>query len=112
MCWAVPAKVVSIDSDVVATVDLGGGSMKKVAIGVNDLKVGDYVLVHAGVIIEKLTKEGVLENIKFISDQIREVATIIGEDPEKAVKDYLEVVSGILQEINGDENGQNNFSSR
>ena len=112
MCWAVPAKVVSIDSDVMATVDLGGGALKKVAIGVSDLKVGDYVMVHAGVIIEKLTKEGVLENIKFIAEQIREVAKMIGEDPEKAVKDYLDTMAGLLDEINGDMNGKDNSGSR
>ena len=29
MCWAVPAKVVAIDSDVIAEVDLGGGNYKE-----------------------------------------------------------------------------------
>ncbi|MGC8948069.1 MAG: HypC/HybG/HupF family hydrogenase formation chaperone, partial [Thermoprotei archaeon] len=56
MCWGVPAKVVSIDSDVTATVDFLSGTFKKVVIGVDDLKIGDFVIVHAGVIISKITK--------------------------------------------------------
>ncbi|QIW24040.1 hydrogenase expression/formation protein [Sulfolobus sp. S-194] len=99
MCWAVPAKVVSIDSDVIATVDLGQNTLKKVAIGVDDVKIGDYVMVHAGVIIAKLRKEEVWENIKFISDQIRETAQLLGEDPEEAVKSYLESMKGILEDL-------------
>ncbi|EWG06552.1 MAG: hypothetical protein ASUL_08894 [Candidatus Aramenus sulfurataquae] len=102
MCWAVPAKVVSIDSDVVATVDLGGNTLKKVAIGVENLNKGDYVMVHAGVIIAKLSKEEVIENIKFIAEQIRQVAEIEGGNPEEAVKSFTEAVSAILKEEDGE----------
>ncbi|BFH74633.1 HypC/HybG/HupF family hydrogenase formation chaperone [Sulfurisphaera javensis] len=98
MCWAVPAKVVSIDSDVIATVDLGQNTLKKVAIGVDNLKVGDYVMVHAGVIIAKLSKEEVMENVKFIEEQIREVAEMIGEDPNEAIKDFEKSVYSILSD--------------
>jgi hydrogenase expression/formation protein HypC len=78
MCWAVPAKVVAIDTDVIAEVDLGGGTIKKVAIGVDNVKPGDYVMVHAGVIIEKLSKEGVIENLKFIAEEIQRTEEIMG----------------------------------
>jgi hydrogenase expression/formation protein HypC len=99
MCWAVPAKVISIDSDVMATVDLGGNTLKKVAIGVENLNKGDYVMVHAGVIIAKLSKEEVIENIKFVAEQIREAAEIEGENPEEAVKSFTAAVSGILKDV-------------
>ena len=99
MCWAVPAKVVAIDSDVIATVDLGGNTLKKVAVGVDNLNKGDYVMVHAGVIIAKLSKEEVIENIKFIADQIRETAELEGENPDEAVKSFMESVSGILKDL-------------
>ncbi len=84
MCWAVPAKVVAIVSDVVAEVDLGGGTIKRVAIGVDNVKPGDYVMVHAGVIIEKLTREGVIENLKFIAEEIRRTEEIMGKSEEEA----------------------------
>ncbi|AWR93873.1 HypC/HybG/HupF family hydrogenase formation chaperone [Acidianus brierleyi] len=99
MCWAVPAKVISIDSDVMATVDLGGNTLKKVAIGVDNLNKGDYVMVHAGVIIAKLSKEEVIENIKFIAEQIKETAEIEGDNPDEAVKSFMDSVSGILKDV-------------
>ncbi|BDC17874.1 HypC/HybG/HupF family hydrogenase formation chaperone [Acidianus sp. HS-5] len=99
MCWAVPAKVIGVDSDVIATVDLGGNTLKKVAVGVDNLNKGDYVMVHAGVIIAKLSKEEVIENIKFIADQIRETAELEGENPDEAVKSFMESVSGILKDL-------------
>jgi len=99
MCWAVPAKVISIDSDVMATVDLGGNTLKKVAIGVDNLNKGDYVMVHAGVIIAKLSKGEVIENIKFIAEQIKETAEIEGDNPDEAVKSFMDSVSGILKDV-------------
>ncbi|QGR19783.1 HypC/HybG/HupF family hydrogenase formation chaperone [Stygiolobus azoricus] len=105
MCWAVPAKVVSIDSDFVATVDLGGNTLKKVAIGVDNLQVGDYVMVHAGVIIAKLTKQQVIENIKFIAEQIKEVAEIEGINPDEAVKSFMDAFSYILKDVEGESSG-------
>lgn len=101
MCWAVPAKVVEINSDVIATVDLGGNTLKKVAIGVDNLNKGDYVMVHAGVIIAKLSKEEVIKNIMFIAEQIKKTAEIIGENPEEAVKSFMDAFSNILKDIEG-----------
>ncbi|MEM3833551.1 MAG: HypC/HybG/HupF family hydrogenase formation chaperone [Thermoprotei archaeon] len=98
MCWGVPARVISIDSDVTATVDFLSGTLKKVVIGVDDLKVGDFVIVHAGVIISKITKEDVIENINFIAEQIRETALMTGEDADKAVKEFLNMAMKILGE--------------
>jgi hydrogenase expression/formation protein HypC len=64
MCLAVPGKVESIDFPF-ATVDFNG-TKKKVRIDLlDDLKVGDYVLVHVGFAIQKMDEEDVkeLENI-------------------------------------------------
>ncbi|EZQ01600.1 MULTISPECIES: HypC/HybG/HupF family hydrogenase formation chaperone [Acidianus] len=99
MCWAVPAKVISIESDLIATVDLGGNTIKKVAVGVDNVRLGDFVMVHAGVIISKLSKEEVIENIKFIAEQIREVSEITGEDPEKTVKEYTDSMYKLLGQL-------------
>jgi hypothetical protein len=41
-------------------------------------------MVHAGVIIEKLTKEGVIENLKFIAEEIRRTEEIMGKSEEEA----------------------------
>ena len=56
MCLAFPGKIINIENQQ-ATADFGGAT-KKVNIGlVPDAKKGDWVIVHAGFAIEKLTKK-------------------------------------------------------
>ena len=55
MCLAVPAEVKSIDGHI-ATVDYGGVS-RKANISLVDVKLGEYVIVHAGYAIQVLDKE-------------------------------------------------------
>ena len=54
MCVAAPGKVIDI-KDNIATVDYNGNVTKANA-GVVNITVGDYVLVHAGLIIQKISK--------------------------------------------------------
>lgn len=73
MCLAIPAKVLSIQGDsaevevegVVTTADLS------VLPGV---KVGEYVMVHAGLAIQKYAKEEALANLELIRDLYRTLA--------------------------------------
>jgi hydrogenase expression/formation protein HypC len=60
MCWGVPAVVKKIfDDNLRALVDYGDGIDREVIIGVSDedIKVGDVVFVHAGVIISKIDEK-------------------------------------------------------
>jgi len=60
MCWGVPAVVKKIfDDNLRALVDYGDGIDREVIIGVSDedIKVGDIVIVHAGVIISKIDEK-------------------------------------------------------
>ena len=52
MCLAVPAKVVELCDDD-AVVDVGGNRMEANVCLLDDVQVGDYVLVHAGFAINK-----------------------------------------------------------
>ena len=54
MCVAAPGRVVEI-KDNIATVDYSG-NLTKANAGVVNVAVGDYVLVHAGLIIQKISK--------------------------------------------------------
>ena len=54
MCVAAPGRVIDI-KDNIATVDYNGNITKTNA-GVVNVAVGDYVLVHAGLIIQKISK--------------------------------------------------------
>ena len=62
MCVAYPGKVLVI-KERTAEVDFDG-NIARVNIGLVDVKVGDYVLVHAGMAIEAMDEEkahGLLE---------------------------------------------------
>lgn len=63
MCVALPGKVIEIkERD--AVVDFNGNQVTARA-GLVDVKVGDYVLVHAGCVIQKVSKQDMdeLENL-------------------------------------------------
>ena len=71
MCYAIPARIINISGDE-ATVDYGGVK-KKVNINLVDtVEVDDYVLIHAGFIIEKLDKHSAEESLRIIRNYITE----------------------------------------
>ncbi len=59
MCIAMPGLVVEVN-DTTATVDFSGNRVNAYR-GLADVKAGEYVLVHAGCIIQKLSKGDALE---------------------------------------------------
>ncbi|MDY6864812.1 MAG: HypC/HybG/HupF family hydrogenase formation chaperone [Halobacteriota archaeon] len=63
MCLAVPAKVLEISGDE-AKVDFGGVT-RTVNISLVDVKVGEYVIVHAGFAIEMMNEEQAKESLKI-----------------------------------------------
>ncbi|MCK4997319.1 HypC/HybG/HupF family hydrogenase formation chaperone [Candidatus Pacearchaeota archaeon] len=70
MCYAIPAKIIEITGDM-ARVDYGG-VMKDVNINlVDNLCVGDFVLIHAGFAIEKLNKKSALESLEIIKRELK-----------------------------------------
>jgi hydrogenase expression/formation protein HypC len=69
MCVALPGKVIEIkDRD--AVVDFNGNQVTARA-GLVDVKVGDYVLVHAGCVIQKVTQQD-MDELKNLKEQMRE----------------------------------------
>ena len=54
MCLAIPAKVVEIRGGVLATVDVGGVRRDVSLALVDDVAVGDYVIVHVGYALNRL----------------------------------------------------------
>lgn len=56
MCVGLSAKVVKI-SEGTAVVDAGGAKREVSAQLLEDLEPGDYVMVHAGIAIAKITEE-------------------------------------------------------
>lgn len=53
MCLAVPAKLVEVEGNT-AVADLHGNRVPVSTVLINDVEVGDWVLVHAGFAIKQL----------------------------------------------------------
>ena len=60
MCLAIPAKIVSINGEE-AIAEIQGVCRKTIVSLINDPRVGDYVLIHAGFAIRKWSEEDVRE---------------------------------------------------
>lgn len=56
MCVGLPAKVVNI-KDGVAVIDASGAKREVSAELIDELEPGDYVMVHAGIAIAKITND-------------------------------------------------------
>jgi hydrogenase expression/formation protein HypC len=64
MCLAIPGRITSIGGSM-AYVDFGDGTKREVNISLVDVKVGQYVIVHAGFAIEILDEEAAKETLKL-----------------------------------------------
>jgi len=69
MCLAVPMKVEKIEGNL-AVVDSAGVEAKVDITMVPEVKVGDYVIVHAGFAIEILKPEEAQETLRLIEEMI------------------------------------------
>ncbi|MCH5333477.1 MAG: HypC/HybG/HupF family hydrogenase formation chaperone [Agathobacter sp.] len=67
MCVALPGKVIELQG-ADAVVDFNGNQVKARA-GLVDVQVGDYVLVHAGCILQKVSTEEA-ENLNALMDEV------------------------------------------
>jgi hydrogenase expression/formation protein HypC len=65
MCLAIPAKVISIDGPRAQVDILGNQTTADISL-LADIRVGDYVMVHAGFAIQKYDKQEALENLEMI----------------------------------------------
>ena len=87
MCLSIPSKVVKIDTETnIATVDTMGvkrdAALDLMAEG--DVKIGDYVLLHIGFVMNKIDEEDALASI----DTYKELIELM--DEEERQKTILE----------------------
>ena len=71
MCVAIPAKIIEI-YEYESLVDFGKIKKKVNTFFIEDIKIGDYVLIHAGCAVEKISEEEAIETInlfKIISEE-------------------------------------------
>lgn len=67
MCLSVPALIVTINGDI-ADVSIGGTLFKAGLQMVEDVKVGDYILLHAGFAIQKISEKEALETLELLKE--------------------------------------------
>lgn len=65
MCVAIPGKVLSVE-DGKAAVDFSGNQVKAY-VGLVNVKVGDYVLVHAGCVIQTMKQQEAEELVELMN---------------------------------------------
>lgn len=79
MCLAVPGKVVSIDESnpelKMAKVNFGGVAKDVCIQWLEDIKIGDYVLVHVGFALNKIDEKDAEETLRIF----KEMSDVEGE---------------------------------
>jgi hydrogenase expression/formation protein HypC len=75
MCLAIPARVVELLDDTQAVIDLGGVRTRISLMLVDDVAVGDYVIVHTGFAITRLDVEEAEKTLSLFA----EIAEHLGE---------------------------------
>ncbi len=71
MCLAIPGKIVDIDAEKErAVVDYGDGTKREANITLVEVKVGDYVLVHAGFAIQVLDEKDAEETLDLFREML------------------------------------------
>lgn len=67
MCLSVPAEIISVDGEKAkASV---GGAVREISLQlVDDIGVGDFVLLHTGFAIEKISKADAEETVRMLKE--------------------------------------------
>ena len=67
MCLSIPAKIEKIEGDT-ALVSVGGATYTAGLDMVSDVGVGDYVLIHTGFAIQKISEEEAEETLRLFEE--------------------------------------------
>jgi hydrogenase expression/formation protein HypC len=77
MCLAIPSKIVKIE-DNIGIIDVEGVQKEVSLLLIEDPRIGDYVIVHAGFAIQKIDEAEANESLKIL----REMASLGYESDE------------------------------
>ncbi len=71
MCLAIPGKIIKLDKKKhTAIVDYGSGTKRNANVSLVNVKIGDYVLVHAGFAIQVLEKQEALKTLALFREML------------------------------------------
>jgi hydrogenase expression/formation protein HypC len=72
MCLAIPSRITKIENNM-ATIDVEGVQREASLLLLEDARVGDYVIVHAGFAISKLDEAAAQETLDLLREAIAAV---------------------------------------
>lgn len=81
MCLSIPAKVEEIHGDM-AKVSVGGTFYNASLQMLDDIRVGDYILLHTGFAIQKISPEDAEETLK-IFDEFRDLNASLDQEEKE-----------------------------
>ena len=67
MCLAIPSKIVKIENTI-GTIDAGGVKKEISLLLLENARIGDYVIVHAGFAIHKIDESTAMESLKYLRE--------------------------------------------
>jgi hydrogenase expression/formation protein HypC len=67
MCLSIPAKIISIDGTI-AEVSAGGAIFKAGIHMIENARIGDYILLHAGFAIQKINEKEAEETLRLFEE--------------------------------------------
>ncbi|MBT3193459.1 MAG: HypC/HybG/HupF family hydrogenase formation chaperone [Verrucomicrobia bacterium] len=68
MCLAIPAKITELRDSQMATVDVGGVQQEVCIALLEDVAVGDYVIMHVGYALNKLDPEEAAKTLEAFKE--------------------------------------------
>ncbi len=81
MCLSIPARILSIDGNT-ASASVGGAIVQTSLHLVDDVQPGDYVLIHTGFALQKISEKEALETIRIIEELQHDPSASEPEHPE------------------------------
>ena len=67
MCLAIPSKITTIE-DNVATIDVDGVQREASLLLLENAMVGEYVIVHAGFVIQRIDEAAAMETLNLLRE--------------------------------------------
>ena len=93
MCIAAPAHVVEINRvDKILVADFGGARQQAKIDLLPEVELGDYVLIHAGYAIEKLSEEAAKESLEAW-EELLETLEEEDKEMEKARQEFYDSIN-------------------
>ncbi len=88
MCLAVPGQLIELNGEQ-AKVDMHGSEVEVSTVLVPEVKLGDWVLIHAGFAIQRLDEDEAMETWQLLKDLEAADAEVRQMDRDQSERDSL-----------------------